>query len=543
MQRFRTALFVSASMALALGLSACGKKGQSLEALSSSEIVKAVKAFDYKGESFDETSEQALDMLGLWESDTITWDSRESTAGDYVYKGITLPNGRIASLTLKDVHMRGALGPFFSTMEIEGLEYQDEAGETRTKLDKGQINFTTELHNHVNNKIRFVGIEDLFNDLMTLEMGPLFTGSGYFDGLSARVGDHVQMTTDFVGWHPGAEKDEVSFLASNVKAFTDRVTTDSKPEDVIEKGPPLLDVKAGLVSLKNFELGTLDVEVGFNLNSFNPFDSDYDSVLLKDVSLKFDTADLSLPAMRAGIEGNRQGKFRSILDMPALSLSFSGEPETPTLTPAYSFYQRSGFEKLELSARAKTDLDVKADRADVDYMTLEVKNGATLNLDYDISGIHHYHAKREEYLEQIREARSSGSVADLPDSSTVMDDAMSKLSINAVTIELDDEALLDNVLAQMAEQQDVKIDVTRQQLKGFAMLTTLWTSDPYFSVLAEDFAESAQAFVVKGGGMKFSVSPADGFELGPALRQATAEPKKAKDLLEPLGADFEHIPD
>lgn len=538
LNRSRGALFLSASMVFTMGLSACGKNSQSLDALNSGDIVKTVKAFDYKGESYAETAEQALDMLGLWETDTITWDSRDGSAGDYVYTGVKLPNGRIDTLTLKDVHMRGPLGPFVSTMEIEGLEYLDADGTRRTRLDKGQVNFTTELHNHVNNKIRFVGVEDLFNDLMTLEMGPLFTGSGYFDGLSAMVGDRVEMTTDFVGWHPGLEKDEVSFLAKNIKAFSTPDTT-----SIDNSGPPPLDMKAGLISLKNFELGTVDFELGFNLNAFNPFDSDYDSIRLKDVVLKFDTADVSLPEMTAGVKGNIKGKYQSVLDMPSLSLSFSGEPATPSLAPAHAFYQRSGFEKLEIRARSKTDLDVKNDRADVDYMTVEVIDGGTLSLDYDVSGIHHYHTARDAYVKQIQEARMRGSVTDLPDSSTVMDDAMQKLSINAMTVVLDDEALLDNVLAQMAEQQDVKIDVTRQQLKGFAMLTTLWFTDPFLSDLSEDFAESAQAFVVKGGGMKFSVAPEAGFELGPALRQAAAEPKKAKEILAPLGADFEHIPD
>jgi len=95
----------------------------------------------------------------------------------------------------------------------------------------------------------------------------------------------------------------------------------------------------------------------------------------------------------------------------------------------------------------------------------------------------------------------------------------------------------------MAADQDVSLDVVQQQAKGGAMLMTLGVTNPYLSDLATDFAESAQAFVINGGDLKFSISPDDDFELGPAfIESQTSSERSSKEIFGPLNADFEHIP-
>lgn len=530
----------------AAGLVACGNKSGSIAPLSEKDIVKSVDKLLPETDGAGYNDELALTILDLNEPGEYVWDSKTGDNGKYEFRGLGFGDekGGIDRLVLNGVHMRGDAGPYVDSIVIEGLTHTPPGNNWTETLGKGKIVFDD----------RPALLDGGFSNVLT---SVLMDGKGlatipgaYFDDVVIKPSEDFQIKADFIGWTPGDKPGQISFALQDMDLLNfqpARITLseDTETEAEVERAP-YLKFSAQHVSGKNIGLESLSLAApfNFNINAMNPFDRSYDSLVIDDLNLIFDGMVADIPEMRSGLTGNPKGRYSQGTEIAEFKLGFEREPNNPELYNIWNIFAGLGQDKWTLSYKSKVDLDIKADLATTDYMDLVIKDGGALSVDYEMGGYFHNQTIMQEVNTQLKDARLSGKAPDIEALRAKMDDAFSKLSLGGMEVVLDDNSLLEKVLAHMAADQDVSLEVARQQAKAYAMLLTLGVSDPYLSSLADDFAQSAQSFVVNGGGLTFTVKPDEGFELGAALTQSrSAEDADTKALFGPLNADFEHIPD
>jgi len=522
-------LGISAGLTLLVGLSACSGKKKTMNVIKEADIVKAVTAFDSGRDFAAESTDQAMNILGLAEEGLFSWESKTGENGNYEFKNLRMTemDSSIDRLVLKGVHMQDDKGPFFDSLYVEGVKVFSDEGVSTATLAKAQINFTQAGHDNIEKRLAFMGMDDFLDDIIRMDFEPLLGGSAYFDDLVFSPQGEGSVNADFLGWMPGEDPAHTSMLM----------------DEVVYKISDL-EFSANKLSLKNFDIMGLDDDSSdFEISSLNPFDPGQDSFIAEDLTFNVDGLVLSAPTIKTGLTGNPEGKLVARTDIPNVSLSFSEEPEDETFKRLWTAYERSGSEDWSLSYRSKVNLDAKKDVVDVDYMELDLDGAAKLSLDYKILGYRNFFTGLEAFNQLMKEARETRNRKTAEEAQSVMKDAVSQINLQNLEIVLDDKTLLTQVLSQMAADQDVSLDVVQQQAKGGAMLMTLGVTNPYLSDLATDFAESAQAFVINGGDLKFSISPDDDFELGPAfIESQTSSERSSKEIFGPLNADFEHIP-
>lgn len=528
------------------GLISCEKRTSDIGNLDKAGIIATVERLGAAQKRSDINAELALKVAGLSEHGEYHWDSRTGENGNYVFTnlGFGEANARIERLTLNGLHMRDTAGPYVDSIIIEGLNSEQDDGLWVQKLEKGQIHFG---ENYWGNFGSFdASLISPFESLRIL-VEQILQGGGnsaaYFEGLSLNINLDLKAEAEFMGWVPGAETGELSFFLDDVDYAMTMLDPDSEMAGAREETVRFsVDTMTG----KNLDLEALNPQqaLDFDLVGMNPFDTSLDQLTINNLDLLFDGLTLDIATLTSSVDGNVKGKFSRGTEIPALYLAFKQTPQNPSLRSLYDIFQGMGMDQWEFSYRSKLNLDVKRDRASVDEMRLVMKDGAELKLAYDVVGFHNYGMVMQSMREKLENARKGDEVVDFESFQAQINAALSEMTLDRLELYLDDNSLLEKTLNTMAVNQDVSLDVARQQVKAYAMLMTLGVDDPYLSTLAEDFATSAQSFVLEGGGLKFSVDPDDGFKLGAAVIAAERDKNASvQDLYGPLNADFEHIPD
>ena len=527
-----------------VSLWACSGKSQTIQKLDQKDIVKSVDRLKPETDGDGFKDDLALTILDLDVPGDYVWESKSGGQGDYEFRGFGFGDekGGIDRLVLNGVHMRGDAGPFVDSIILEGLNYTSADGQWTESLAKGKIVFNDRP------AVLDEGFENVLSSVLLDGRGLMTMPGAYFDNLTIRPSEDFEINADFLGWTAGDSKEKISFALEDMDLVNFEAARITLSDEVDNEKPrtPHLKFSAKHLSAKNMEVAALSTRNPFslNMNTINPFERAYDSLVADDMSLIFDGMNMDIPSLQSGITGNVESTYSRLTSAPSLTLEFDREPNDPELYSIWNIFDGLGQEKWALNYKSKIDLDVRQDRASVDYMDLVIEDGGQVSVDYQIGGYYHHQKIMNDVRAKMTESRQSGAAPDMESIQTEMKNAFSKLSLSRLEIVLDDNSLLEKILGHMAADQDISLDVARQQAKAYAMLMTLGVSDPYMSALADDFAESAQSFVVKGGGMKFSINPEDGFMLGEAIIESqSGEEVSTKTLYSPLNADFEHIPD
>jgi len=81
-------LGISAGLTLLVGLSACSGKKKTMNVIKEADIVKAVTAFDSGRDFAAESTDQAMNILGLAEQGLFSWESKTGENGNYEFRWI-----------------------------------------------------------------------------------------------------------------------------------------------------------------------------------------------------------------------------------------------------------------------------------------------------------------------------------------------------------------------------------------------------------------------------------------------------------------------
>lgn len=532
---------------LLIGLAACGNKAKKVGALGKAEIIASVEELGTAQNRSDLNDELALKVLGLFEPGEYHWESRTGENGNYEFRGLGFDDSpaRIERVVLNGLHMRGSAGPYVDSIVVAGLVSEQSDGNWVQKLERGQVFYSEEFWDRFGTfNAKLISPLTALEALLQMARLSDANSAGYFEGLTVKVNKGLTVDAEFLGWVPGEEVDEISFRLDDFEyALMANSGLDNGRAINSQASLSLSAAQMSAVNIKPKDIN-LKSSMDFNLAAINPFERSFDSLIIDDLDVVMDGLTIDIPTLVSGLNGNVKTSFSRGTTIPAFSLGFDREPQNPSFSPLYEIFTGMGLDSWDFSYSSKVNLDVKKDTANVDHIRLIMKDGAQLNVDYEISGFQNYDAEMKNIRNRVKEAREQGEVLDFETVETNYAAAMSQISLGRLNIDLDDNSLLEKTLNTMATNQDVSLDVARQQAKAYAMLITLGIDDPYLSELAEDFAVNAQKFVLKGGGMKFTVNPEAGFKLGPAIVEAeTAEDATVKQIYGPLNADFEHVPE
>ena len=532
-------MWASGAALMVIGLAGCGNNSQEVGALDRAGIIASVEKLGTPKSRSNSDDELALKVLGLFEQGEYKWESRTGENGSYEFIGLGFgdSDARIDRLVLNGLYMKDTIGPYVDSVVIEGLVSEQEAENWVQKLKKGHVYYSEEFWEEAGTfDARLISPHASIQALYQMMQVSDADSAAYFEDLTVNVGNELQAKADFIGWMPGEDPQDLSFRLDNIRFNV--LTGDV--EDSSDMALTLAQASALNMAVQEIEF---NFGINFDLVGMNPFTSSYDSLVIDDLDLTMDGMVLDIPALTSGLSGNLKSAYSRGTNIPAMSLAFDKEPNNASLYPIYEIFSGMGEDNWDFSYSSKVDLNVKQDRAKVDHIRLIMEDGAEFTLNYDLAGFYKFKTEMAAIQAGIAESRTSGTVMDFEEFQKQYNNAISGLSLDQLDIYLDDNSLLEKALKTMAKNQDVSLDVARQQAKAYAMLMTLGVNDPYMSALAEDFAENAQKFVLEGGGLKFSVNPEDGFKLGAAMIEAQdAEDDAARMLFEPLNADFEHVP-
>lgn len=550
---FKTQLALSITASVFL-LSACGGgDDMSIRPVEQSQILEQIRAFDAP-EADLSTADKALEYMDLAEPGTFTWDKKSGSGGQVEFVNLILPDsgGQIDRLKLSGLHLQDG-NPQFQVIEIEGLEYKDVLGEPFVTIEKGRLNVSQDLKDDILSNIGFMEVGDLFDDLDYLGWEPLASGGGYLQGFRL-ANRRLTLTSEFLGWAPEEEADHISLLVNNFSIKPDGRFADEDD----------LNISFDHVSLLGFDVFGTDSADYSDRNIYNVFDQGHKSAVIDNLEVALDSFFLKLPSLRSGLIGDPAGAFTNETDIPSLTMGFTDEPFSFELDNIYQLFQQAGLETAELSYRSKFLLNADTDTASAEYFDITVKDAFNVVADFEASGYQSFISTLIAFDKVVERGGSdiASRVTVFKDMQAQLDTATSGMDLGFVELSITDNNGLEKVFDAMAASQDVSVAVAKQQAKAYAMMMTLGIKDDFQSSVAEDFANSAQSFVTKGGQLKFSVRPDEGFNFGTALQdyqtylksdnssQAREDgireidedaPQSLRDIFGPMNIDFQHV--
>ena len=535
-------------------LSACGGgDDMAIRPLEQGQIIKQISAFEAPEADFS-TANQALEYMQLAEPGSFTWDKKSGSGDKVEFVNLILPDngGHIDKLKLSGLHLEDG-NPHFQTIEIEGLEYKDVLGDPYVTIEKGRLNVSQNLKDDITSNVGFMDVTSLFEDLDYLGWEPLASGGGYLQGfrLSNR---RLSLNAEFIGWAAEDEADHVSVLMENFAIKPDGRFADEDD----------LNVSVDHVSLLGFDVFGMDSSRYSDRNMYNVFDQGHESAVIDNLDVSLDSFFLKLPSLRSGLVGDPEGAHSNETEIPSLSMGFDDEPFSFELDNIYQMFQQAGLEKAELSYRSKFLLNGKTDTASAEYFDIIIKDAFNVTADFEANGYKTFISTLIAYDKVVERGGDdiASRITVLKDMQEKMEAATSGMDLGFVELNITDNSGLEKVFDAMAASQDVSVDVAKQQAKAYAMMMTLGIKDDFQSSVAEDFANSAQSFVTKGGQLKLSIRPDEGFNLGTAMQdyqdylksdnsdEAREDgireidedaPESLRDIFGPMNIDFQHV--
>ncbi|CAN0265272.1 unnamed protein product, partial [Chrysoparadoxa australica] len=122
--------------------------------------------------------------------------------------------------------------------------------------------------------------------------------------------------------------------------------------------------------------------------------------------------------------------------------------------------------------------------------------------DQDISGVAAYAQAYAAWLAEAPEGETSPPA-----------DVLALLALNRFVIELEDEALLDNLFASMAAERGMSPEAMRAQASGLVAFASLLASDYADRALIQTAQGALMGFVASGGTLTIAVEPEEPLEM------------------------------
>ena len=239
----------------------------------------------------------------------------------------------------------------------------------------------------------------------------------------------------------------------------------------------------------------------------------YDSFAMRGFDLSAAGVFMNLDEFIGSIE--RRGdsfETRSSLN----SLTVSADASSPAGAQFAGGIGMVGYEEIELSMRGQSVYDPDADRV---YTTgenyIEMTDGLRIDFESDMSG---YNA----YTQALAEAYGSGAASpDDPEAQMeLMQSAMSQLTVNSLSIRIQDLSLLDRAVNAAAAMQGAEPEQVRAQA-GMMVAMGMMSAPPELAgPFMTSLSESLTTFINEGGAITLRMDPPEPYSMGQLMQDA-----------------------
>ena len=492
------ALSLTLLMTTALTIGACSDKDKArvespLDSAKASVLSKP-GTVDFKAlmavsqrKTNDATSEAVLKDLGLWEkTDTMTWKARSGSNGTYKYSdfsqtSVNPETNEAVTLTIKTLTLTGLHDvdgePNFDRIDMDTVKAVHADGEVKIKtaiVSKPSPAFASEILLSFQN---LSNLEDL-NDIDPIDDNDdRVVGAVALEDLDITSAD-VTMSVSSLNYGEDETTDKKSFEINTVrlKGNTDKTTL-----------PVRLSIdKAFIHGLTNSQpISDTNVSIS-NLTS--GMNQTFDQFLIDNFDLEYDGLSISSQSLQG--QSIKKGDVTTITQiMEPLTIKMINDPQSRQITTVSDFISKLGYDALTFDMQQKSETNSKTDQSQIYDSYVKMNDGFVFNYAYDLSGI---------------KAMQSMSISG-EDGAT--DDALKALKINAGTVSLTDNSILDRVFKMLAEQQGTSESVLKMQAKSVLMLASLGAKSKEDGKVITNLASAIGEFIDEGGTLDVSLKP------------------------------------
>ena len=228
----------------------------------------------------------------------------------------------------------------------------------------------------------------------------------------------------------------------------------------------------------------------------------YERFLVSELLVNSAGLRVTMPELRGDTSTRSENVVAAIISMPELVISANPDGGATGAQVATGLSQ-AGFEALHFSLQSTTVYDAAEDRVRTEgENALILRDGFRLSVDQDFSGVAAYAEAYADWLANAPEGETSPPA-----------DVLALLALNRFVIELEDEALLDNLFASMAAERGMSPEAMRAQASGLVAFASLLASDYADRALIQTAQGALMGFVASGGTLTIAVEPEEPLEM------------------------------
>ncbi len=235
----------------------------------------------------------------------------------------------------------------------------------------------------------------------------------------------------------------------------------------------------------------------------NPMDPGYDSVAVTDLAFDAGGVSFALPSLAASIERNDEGTPVKYITAPykmSLSADADGGEPGSELAAALGMV---GYETIELSGAGLSDYDPETDTVSFDESAnyMKLTDGFEMRFGGKLEG---YSAYAASFANMDFEDMMDGGAPD----EQMMQEAVSKLKLHGLTMQLTDDSLVDRLFNLAAAQSGEDPAQLRTQIVAMTAMAPMMAAETGIDMeIVNEAVTAIQGFLQEPGTLTLSLKP------------------------------------
>ncbi|MEO0818661.1 MAG: hypothetical protein AAFX86_15325 [Pseudomonadota bacterium] len=231
----------------------------------------------------------------------------------------------------------------------------------------------------------------------------------------------------------------------------------------------------------------------------DPLEPGYDAMMIDDVAFEMGGVNFVMPSLSATVQRNNDGVAVGGVTAP-FTATLSADPEAgKTGAELAGMLGMMGYEEITLRGAGKTTIDPETDTVSYDaadnYYTID--DGFTLRFGADMSGISEYSRKF-----------SQMDLNDPNPDPELLQEAASELSFGSLTIQFEDDSIVDRAFNLYAAQSGEDPAAVRQQATSMIQLAPMMAAGAGVDMsIVTEFTTAAAAFLQEPGKLTIQLDP------------------------------------
>ncbi|NNE57374.1 MAG: hypothetical protein HKN36_04640 [Hellea sp.] len=488
----------------------------------------------------DNQAENALRLLGLWETDEDThWDRRTGEAGQYEFSNLSLEGGdiRISKLTIGGVRLINPDIPYFDVIEGEAVSVSnpqkdwrgDAANLILTLPDKegtedflaGQISKPEDTRLY--NLIALFLAEDsgppalpefkaetvrYFETGETRQYNPVPQNSTDSDEIVVPAFDYETVetfetiTVETVSLSAQPDTDLYNFQIKNYRFESGTVGALDTDKSAIS-GLTLLGL--GVESKDILRQGDLFADE-LMMSEDDPYNPIYQLLSVTGFNGADGPNQFEIPQFSMSYSAKAGGQFFKNVQAPIIKVSTAPPPEpaADVDAPAYSYHNPFSPEKFiengTFSYSSESFFDETTQTMELRHLTFIKENSFKVSMSHKISGWNGFNSMFQGTFDHYVEEEDPLAVPDPIEEPK-------GVQIHHGQISFSDRGIRDEIFDLMFSEKGLDIEASKNIMKApFLLMPTAARSD-YQERLSSDIAASFESFIDVGGRLEMTVAP------------------------------------